>query len=292
MNEYLAYIAATTGKLADALASEDVDEELIDSAGELISALVNGGPAEDIDSYSEGATAVEHFIDIVERREMKLSHFITVDDLSQFLAREDGWDHRADEGWSVELRTSLANRCNAIKASPGWADLVAVGLASDDAGIFYDADRTARSLGINTFPAHWKRLQADPLGGNWFSVMQGIDDRRLSEVLDFAREVLPLERLGSGPNSSASDEFRVHMALEFVVTQLSRFPGQGWDLLAICLRSPVIRSRNMAINTLESWPQPAWPPEARTAVADALAAEPEEKVRERLASLSHLEAKP
>lgn len=287
MPEYLAHTAATTGKLAEALGAQIVDDKLMDAAGELISALINGGPAKDIDDYEDGPVAITRFIDHVEGREKRLSQFVAIDDISEFLSREDGWDRREAYGWTPELRERLTARCAAIKAHPGWVDLANAGLMSDDSAVFFDADRTARSLGIDTFPAHWRRVRADPLHGNWFTVTHSVDATRLPEVLRFAREALPLSELGSGPSDDGTStiEFRTHMALEFVVTELRRFPGEGWDLVATCLRSPVIRSRNMAINTLEAWPATVWPRDASAAIAEAYAAEPDEKVRQRLASL-------
>lgn len=44
MYEYLAYTAATTGGLLAALRGDDIDRELLDAAGEIIEALVMGGP--------------------------------------------------------------------------------------------------------------------------------------------------------------------------------------------------------------------------------------------------------
>ena len=78
------------------------------------------------------------------------------------------------------------------------------------------------------------------------------------------------------------------MALEFVVTGLARFPGEGWEFVATALRSQIIRSRNMAINTLDAWSPAAWPADAREAIGRAYAEEPEDKVRERLAALVSL----
>ncbi len=49
MNEYLAFIAATTGDLADALADPAPDAEVLTAASEIIDALIMGGPTEDID---------------------------------------------------------------------------------------------------------------------------------------------------------------------------------------------------------------------------------------------------
>lgn len=285
MAEYTAHIAATTGELESALAADDVDDPLIDAAAEIISALINGGPAEDIYDYADGPRAVERFVTHVETRPRRLPLFVAIHDISHFLEREDERERMEAAGWTAELRAQLAARCSAIKADPEWVSLAIAGLDSEDMGTFYDADRTARELGIDTFPAHWKRLQADPIQGSWFWVMHKVDEAHLHEVLDLARRTLPLADLGGGPKATSAADFRAHTALEFVVTGLKRFPGQAPDLVMLGLNSPVIRSRNMAINTLTAWTPAAWSPEIRTAVQHALTVEPDDKVRERLATL-------
>ena len=58
-NEYLAYIAATTGDLAGALAVSTPDSEVLTAAGQILAALFAGGPAKDIDEYLDGAIATE-----------------------------------------------------------------------------------------------------------------------------------------------------------------------------------------------------------------------------------------
>ena len=55
LNSYLAYIAATTGKLHLAISEDCIDDELLISAGEIIEALVDYGPTLDIHNYEYGA---------------------------------------------------------------------------------------------------------------------------------------------------------------------------------------------------------------------------------------------
>jgi hypothetical protein len=208
MAEYTAYIAATTGGLAAALRSDEIDDELMDSSGEIIGALICGGPAEDIYDYADGPLAVERFVSHVERRPHRLPQFVTIDDISEFLARDDDKERREPLGWSDELRTALVRRCANIKSAPGWAALATAGLASTDSGTFYYAERTARALGIDTFAAHWRRLQADPANGNWHAVMHRVDTSGLPEVLEFARQTLPLSELGPGASSQSQSDFR------------------------------------------------------------------------------------
>jgi hypothetical protein len=75
--------------------------------------------------------------------------------------------------------------------------------------------------------------------------------------------------------------FRQHSALETLVTGLQRFPSAGWPHVRTALASPVVRSRNMALNTLAAWGSAEWPPDVRPALEAAMAAEPDDDVRRR-----------
>ncbi|MEV4076296.1 hypothetical protein ACGFJC_12115 [Nonomuraea fuscirosea] len=85
---------------------------------------------------------------------------------------------------------------------------------------------------------------------------------------------------------------RPHRALDLVLQSLDAWPGHGWPLIAAGLASPVVRNRNLAIRALAAWDHATLPPEARTAVAAALRAEPDAGVRERLERLHEGGAEP
>jgi hypothetical protein len=80
-------------------------------------------------------------------------------------------------------------------------------------------------------------------------------------------------------------EFMDRTNLSFVVQELRRFPGKGWPLMAAALRSPVMGSRNMVLNTLEAWDGADWPPEAEPALKEAARAEPDKEIRDRMMAL-------
>ena len=63
MYEYLAYACATGGGLLQELQAENVDASLLDAAGELIQALLRGGPAEDISDYEDGAQMTRRYLE-------------------------------------------------------------------------------------------------------------------------------------------------------------------------------------------------------------------------------------
>ena len=45
----------------------------------------------------------------------------------------------------------------------------------------------------------------------------------------------------------------VHSCLDYVLQALSRFPGEGREVIELSLKSPVVRNRNMAIKALNGW---------------------------------------
>ena len=163
---------------------------------------------------------------------------------------------------------------------PHWEEIALRGLASTDAAEFGSAAEAARALGIDTWDHHFVRLQRD--GGNgWYFVMQTDDPTRIDRVVALAEEVLPLERIATGPAEELGlgREWVSHGHLDFVLQDLRRFPEKGWRLIRTGLRSPVIRNRHMALHALSPWGKTRWPADAELILRAALAEEPNEGVR-------------
>lgn len=95
MDEYLAYIAATTSDLVGHLQGEP-DDEVLDAACDIVTALLVGGPAEDIDDYTDGARAARLLLGHLMETGIRLRHFLVADDIGDFLARDDGWAELLD----------------------------------------------------------------------------------------------------------------------------------------------------------------------------------------------------
>jgi hypothetical protein len=66
--EYVAYIAATTGDLAGALAEADVDDALLDGASGILRALCNGMPGYEISDYADAPVAIERYLKLVRHK--------------------------------------------------------------------------------------------------------------------------------------------------------------------------------------------------------------------------------
>jgi hypothetical protein len=114
--------------------------------------------------------------------------------------------------------------------------------------------------------------------------MQLADGEKLGRLLELARQTLPLQAIASGPSDSLGlgPEFLAHRALGFVVQDLKRFPGQGWEFVATALRSPVVSNRNMALSALDAWSRDQWPPEVVAELERAKAEEPRDDVSDRI----------
>jgi hypothetical protein len=288
MNEYLAHLAATTGRLLDRLSVPEPDGDLLRAAGDIIRALVVGGPAKDVDDYADAPRLLRLFIDLMLTRAESLHDFLAVDSVARFLRAEDGWDTReARHGWTPQARQRLLSDCRQILSWPSWREKATAGLESDDHSHFWLAEQTACALGIDTFDAHWRRLTADPAHGQWSWVMQHADDQRIDQILALAIQTLPLAELGSGPAQllGLGPEYKAHIELRCILQDLDRFPGRGWILVETGLNSPVTGVRNTALKALTAWPRSTWPERAELALQSAARAEPDEDIRARIDEL-------
>jgi hypothetical protein len=286
MYEYLAYTCATAGGLREALDAGTVGRELLRGAGDIIRALITGGPAQDIDDYEDGALVVERYLHHLGTEPKELEHLLVVNHIGRFLDGEADWAARERRGWTSSRRLAIRNRVVALKGLPHWRDMATTDLASSDPAIFYRADEAAKALGIDTWDHHFARLESGGDDG-WFQVMQTDDPVRIDRVVALAEKVLPLDEIAGGPaeEMGLGAKWRGHHHLDFVLQDLGRFAGKGWPLIRAGLRSPVIRNRHMALRALSSWKRADWPPEAEPLLRTALGREPDGDVRQAIHSL-------
>jgi hypothetical protein len=286
MYEYLAATCARAGGLLAALSEDYVDPELLTAAGEIIQALIAGGPAEGIDDYEDARPVIESYLGHMASSAETIEDFLRVNSIKGYLEEDDSrWVGRYDAGWTAEGRDRLRSSCNSILARPEWADRVRAKLGSQDEVVFAHADQAAKALGIDTWDIHWRRLQEKPADpGRWNHVMALCDEGRIGKVIEFAEANLDLGTIATGP----ADElglgrgFEQHSCLDYVLQELRRFPGRGARLIEAGLKSPVVRNRNMAVAALAAWPRGEWSVGLEKSLEQAARREPHEGVRERM----------
>jgi hypothetical protein len=288
MNEYLAHLCAVTGNLLAELRRPTPDEALMRGAGDIIEALMNGGPAKDMSDYADGAEATRLFLKCARGSEMSIAQLLVIKRIADFVADGDrNWLPLARHGWSVELRRQIADDCAAILTRPDWHDRVTAELqvqaSSPEWEPFHTAAAAAEVIGIDTWDYYFERQQDDH-ADEWYYLMQSDDPSRIDKVVALAERVIPLDQVATGPGAELGlgPEFRHHSAVGFIVQDLRRFPGKGWGLVRVALESPVVSNRNMALRALSAWGKAQWPDEAETVLEKAWRHEPEADVKDRL----------
>jgi hypothetical protein len=283
MVEYTACLCARAGNLKARLLAKEPEEDVLRAAGDLIQALAEGGPAEDMEDYEDGATVTVRYLELLRHRAGTLEQLLAVDAIARFLDDEDAdWAAREECGWTPRLRQRLRKVCEEVLSRPEWRDHIQRDLAAEDEHRFFVAARAARALGMEVWDRYFERLK----GGDacWFHVMQTDDPDRIDCVLAIARERIDLEAIATGPDDllGLGPGHVPHNQLDFILQDLHRFPGRGWDFIRAGLRSPVVRNRNMALSSLASWGRENWVPETEMALRRALREEPKPDVRERI----------
>jgi hypothetical protein len=289
MDEYLAGICAGTGNLHVALSANEVDGALLDGAAGIIKALLCGGPADSIEDYPEGPISIQEYLrHVTQTSDLGLEHLLCIGRLRYFLSEAAGWENRYSKGWTPAMRDEMLSTCTRLMGRPDWKMKIDTALQSPDNRVFYEADAAAQELGIDTREIHFDRVRSEPLkSSSWYRLLQQTNENQIEEILSFAAGALPLDEIATGPADSLGlgEKYAVHSALDWILQDLKRFPGHGWEFIKVGLHSPVTRNRNMALNALLEWPRPSWPEQAPPLLARLRAIEPNEKLRERLQSI-------
>jgi hypothetical protein len=206
---------------------------LLTAAGEIISALVAGGPAEDLDDYDQGAGAVGAFMDHMVSSAETLDDFHAIAAVESFLTRDDGWQERAERGWTEARRQHLQVQCTEVLNREQWTERVADGLQAEDDVTFWKANQAAQKLGIDTFDLLFRKVTEDPYDGPWFQAWQQADQSRGRRIVELVRRALPLGEIGTGlgDDLGLGPEWRAHQSLDWTLQALRDYPGLGGDLL-------------------------------------------------------------
>ncbi len=248
MPEYVAHACATAGGLEDELDGL-VDDELLDGACVILSALVNGGPAEDIDDYEPGPRVATAVLDLLAHRSPTVDRMRAVTHLLTWA--ED-----------YEQHVAIAERCGRLLTRDEARRFVAARLDRPD-----DALRlwsVAHAMGLDAWDAGWRHLQRAPHDPRLYHhLARSRRPERRALLVAFAERELPLEALATGPalrRFPAAEHRDAALTLDSLVQRLRT--GQWSEaLVASALLSPVVSTRDGALAALaatspEDWGEP------------------------------------
>ena len=266
--DHVAYECATAGRLEHALGGL-VDDELLDGACAILSALVGGGPEVDMDDYEPGPRVAAAVLDLLADRPPNLVRMWAIVDLRNWA--ED-----------YEQHVAIAERCNRLLGRPEARRFVAARLERPE-----DALRVwgiAESLGLDPWDAGWRQLDARGADPHLYAMLARTPHGgRFARLVRHAEQALPLDALGTGPEDrllpSAPEGEAAH-ALAGLVQEMR--PGR-WSapLVATALLSPVIYIRNGALRALEQTEPGEWGMPVELALHRLAEQEPTDEVRAR-----------
>ncbi len=236
MNEYLADVAARGGGLVEELRSDNPDDALLESAGDILSAMARGQPGLGMSAYEASAEATERYLGHMTRRIDGLDQLNVVGALSDFATKQinDNDDDLAAAGWSAQRCAAIIETADRILKRSEWHVRIVEALERDDATQFWEAKILAPRFGIDIWEICFKRQQ-DGSEDHWFDLMQTDDPSRIDKVLELAERQIKLEEIVTNSSNSALDDFgsKHHIAFEFIVQELHKFPKKGWSYLRV-----------------------------------------------------------
>jgi hypothetical protein len=276
MFEYLAYTCAMNGELHERLESRVIDKQLFVAAGDLLEAMIMGGPAEGIDEYKHAAVATEHYIRHARTMAGNVHDFYILHEIGSYISSETrDWKTLRENGWTQDLRSNILIDIMAIIQLPGWHARVVLALQSEDPVVYWQAKEAAKILHLNVEDILWHRLKLEPSNSNyWYDILDHGGGIHIDDAIRFAMDSLPLQ-----PQENEGDTIHAGLSLEFLVGALDKHPGKGEVLLLAALQSTNLRNRSMAVRTLSVWEQDEWTPALRDALLRLGATEPFDGLR-------------
>ncbi|HWM11154.1 MAG TPA: hypothetical protein VNO82_17490 [Solirubrobacteraceae bacterium] len=266
MPEYVAHAVATAGRLEDALDGL-VDDALLDGACVILSALVNGGPAEDIDDYEPGPRVATAVLDLLGDR-------------APTIVRMRAVAHLLTWAEDYEEHVPIAERCGRLLTREESRRFVAERLGRRDEVL--PVWGVAEAMGLDAWEAGWRHLQSSPHDPRLYHHLgrSRRPDRR-ARLIAFAEQALPLAALASGPEERRFPDLVDRDAALTLDSLVQRMRTGQWSeaLVAAALQSPVISTRNGALAALAAASPEDWGEAVLTALRRLAAGEPAPELR-------------
>ncbi len=264
--EYVAFACATAGRLEEAL-SGLVDDELLDGACAILSALVTGGPAEDMNDYDPAVYVSVAVLDLLDGRAPNLVRMWAVVDLRNWA--ED-----------YEQHVAIAERCGRLLSRPEARRFVATRL--ERPGDVMRVWGVAEAMGLDPWEAGWRHLQeVGEDSALYFQLARTRDPLRFARLVAYAERSLPLGALATGPEDRLLPGEAYREASHALGCLVQEMGAGRWSepLVATALASPVILTRNAALRALAQTAPADWGIPVHAALRRLVASEPREDVR-------------
>lgn len=291
MPEYLALACAVHGELAAALAEDDVDDELLDGAAVILTALLTPySPSGDIDNYADAVSALDSLVRHLDERCSSLRRLDAVRRIDDWLSVGDDetWASREEAGWTAAVRADLHERCRALLTRPHWPAQVRAAFCGDDDIMRYLAWNLAPAVGIDLWPEAFATLPRMPSDAWLYScLLDSAAVERVRQVVAFAETHLNLASVATGPADALGlgSGFDTHRCVDVLLNRMQQGDVYSESIVAAGLRSPVVRNRHLAAGVLEAVPPPSWGARVVAALRQTAPDEGNDGLKEKWAAL-------
>ena len=289
MYEELAFTCAVHGLLHEKMELEKIDEKLFKSSADIIEALIDGGPAEDITQYIHASSVIKNFVRHAKQHTHDIADFLKLNKIKHFLSElQIDFEEQRKNGWTEEIITSCLMGIGEILNSRDWSVHAKEGLKSKDKQTYWDAKQAAEKLSIDLWEVVWERLQENPLdSSSWYDVTRYSKSGHVELIINFAIETLPLDEMATGAKDSLGlgSNYSKFMCLDTIITYLENYPKKGEKIILTGLKSPVTRNRNMAVKVLDKWGRENWSTEIEKEMHHLKDTEPNKDTKENIKRL-------
>ena len=256
MYEYLALIAAETGELLSTLNRNDVDNDLLISASEIIEALVMEGPVDGISVYKHSYELIFRYLKLIMKKQKSIEFVITCDRINDYVDSIELSDFEIKQGWTEKSINEVKSILNHIFSDDSWKDFILSLVNTDDEVKFWKVNQAAKVFNLDMKDIHWKKVKEKPNdSGRWYRLIESYGKTIDNELLNYAKSILPLDEMCTGAKNEMGlgNEYSNYSILMYILQSLRDKNGLGKEFVLYGLRSPIINNRNMSINVIESW---------------------------------------
>lgn len=289
MYEYLALIAAETGELHVALNNDEVDNDLLISASEIINALIAEGPCAGISAYEHGYSVITRYLELSMQQPKNIEFILTYNQINNYIESLELNDFELEQGWNDETLKAVRSILSNCLKDDSWKNYILSLINTDDREEFWKVNQAAKIYSLDMKNVHWKKVMEDPYDSSrWYQLIESYGDNIDNDLLEYARSILPLSEMCSGAQNEMGlgSEYRNFSILMFILQALRNKKGLGKDFVLFGLKSPVINNRNMAINVIESWPKHLVDKQLFDEINLAINSETDNEVKKRLEKLA------
>lgn len=227
------------------------DVKLYDATGEMLESFCDLSRVS-FGDYEHSKELVSLFIKEARNQKMSLRRFRILCDLMDYIKEED--EETKTKVFSQAEQDELMNVVEniAFHSKIDWQALVLENVLD------YDARVIARTLGVDIWEKMFEIAQKDKHFDDWYALTLTHNKERYKRLCDLIEQRFDLEALKKEPKDELGmgAEFRDYTSLEFIAQNLKQFDEIiGLNIIETLLQSPVVRSRNMALNVIEKYAQ-------------------------------------